>query len=520
MADPIKQDGSTTGLRYAEEDSYGVVSGDEIWVKLEPNSYESFGPTIATTPRNPIVADRQNQKGVVSDVDAAGAFENDLTQSTNITDLFQGYFFADYDETGKTLPRNDTQVVLTSTTTSTYAAASGLDGIGLLADHLILAEDFIDAANNGLKTVTIVSGTAITVEETLVVDASPAATARLTTVGYQFEATTVDVVMTGSLPAISRVSGAVDFTTLGLEPGDWIWVGGDVALEAFDGANNAGWARISTIVATDIFLDITDSTWTNETPNASATVQIFFGNTLNNDPLGVEGANFNRRTYQLERTLGADDTAMPAQLQSEYLTGSVPNEMTMNIPATSKVTMDLGFISKDHETRDGATGEKAGTRPTLADVAAFGTTGDVNRIKLNVVDGLDSNPAALFSFIQELSININNNVEPNKAVSVLGAFEVSTGQFGVSGSLTAYFTKNSALDSIRNNDSIAVNAQLARDNKGLVVDIPNATLAGGPPSVELNAPITLPLTFDAFKDSTLGYTMSMQEFEYLPTVAM
>lgn len=519
MPDPIKQDGSTTGLRYAVEDSFGVVSGDEDWIKLEPNSYESFGPTIATTPRNPIVADRQNQKGVVSDVDAAGSFENDLTHSTNITDLFQGFFFADYDEQPRTTPRNDTKVVITGVVTATddYNAASGLDGLGLIASHILFAEGFTDVANNGRHLLTTIAAGALTVAENLV-DETPPAAAQLSAVGYQFDVATCDVLMVGSLPGLTRASGVVDWTTIGLAAGDWIWIGAGGTTE-FVGANNNGWARISSVTAGDIFFDIADSTMTNET-GTGLTIEIFFGHTLNNDPAGVEGANFNRRTYQLERTLGADDTAAPTQLQSEYLVGSVPNEMTVNIPATSKVTLDFGFVSKDHETRTGVTGEKAGGRPALADVAAFGTTGDVNRIKLNVVDAADANPAALFSFVQEVSITVNNNVDPNKAVAVLGAFEVSTGQFDVSGSMTAYFTKNAALDSIRNNDSIAINAQLARSNKGLVFDIPNATLAGGPPSVELNAPITLPLTFNAFKDSTLAYTMSLQEFNYLPDEAM
>lgn len=520
--DPIKQDGSTTGLRYAVEDSYGVVSGDEDWIKIEPNGYEAFGPTIATAPRTPIVADRQNQKGPVSDLDANGAFSSDLTQSSNLTDLFQGFWFADYTEQGKTISRNGTAIPLTSVTTgtNTYDAASGLDGLGIIVENLLLGKNFVDLANNGLKVVASVAAGAIGVDETLVTQASPAATAQLSVVGYQFAITTVDIVVTGSLPSISRVSGAVDFTTLGISAGMWIWIGGDGALLKFDTAVNNGWARVLNVTASDIFIDIADATMVNETPGGTNTVQIFFGNTLVNDPSGPEGSLYNRRTYQLERTLGADDTEIPANLQSEYIVGSVPNELTLNIPATDKVTLDFSFLGKDHETKTGVEGEKAGGRPALADVNAFGSTGDVNRIKLNIVDDTDANPSALFSFVQDLTIAINNNNTPLKAVSVLGAFEVSTGQFDVSGSLNAYFTKNSALDAIRNNDSIALNSQLARDNKGLVFDVPNATLAGGPPSVELNAPITLPLTYNAFKDSTLGYTLALNEFDYLPNSAM
>lgn len=523
MPDPIKQDGSTTGLRWAEEDSYGVVSGDEVWNKMEPNSYEAFGVVVATAPREIITDDRMDQKGPISDVDATGAFTNDLTQSSNVLDLMQGFWYSDYTEKGTTKQRNAAQISITAVDTvpadDQYEAASGLDGIGLIAEHLMFGENFDDAGNNGLTRAKAVAAGAIDVYETLVADASPAATAMLTIVGYQFAVATVDIVMTGSLPSINRASGAVDFTTIGVGAGDWIWIGGDGANEDFVNAANNGWARVKSVAADDIFLDIADATMVNET-GTGLTIRIFFGHKLINDPLGLSGAKYSRRTYQLERTLGADDTASPAQLQSQYIVGSVPNELGINIPATSKATLAMSFVGKDEETRTGATGLKAGTRPAIGTANAYGTTSDVNRIKLNVVSTTDANPAALFPFITELTANVNNNVQGLKAIANLGSFEAVTGNFTVTGSLTAYFTKNAALDAIRNNSSVAINSQMARDNKGLVLDIPNATLAGGPPNVELNAPITLPLTFAAFKDATLGYVMSLFEFRYLPTAAM
>ena len=79
--DPIKQDGSATGLRYTVEDSFGVVDATQDWITLEPNSYDTFGPTVSTVARQPINELRQNRLGVVSDVDANASFETDFTQS-------------------------------------------------------------------------------------------------------------------------------------------------------------------------------------------------------------------------------------------------------------------------------------------------------------------------------------------------------------------------------------------------------------------------------------------------------
>ena len=79
MAILNKIDSNVTGLRYAEEDSYQTVSGDEVWVPLEPNSYADFGGQVTTVARNPINPSRQMKKGVVTDLDASGGFETDIT---------------------------------------------------------------------------------------------------------------------------------------------------------------------------------------------------------------------------------------------------------------------------------------------------------------------------------------------------------------------------------------------------------------------------------------------------------
>lgn len=521
MADPIKQDGSSVGFRYAEEDSFGVVSGDEVWTQLGINSYDSFGPTVTTVARQTINDTRQNELGAVSDLDAAASFETDYIQSANVIDLFQGFFFADFTEEGTTTPRNAAQIVITAVddvpADDQYEAAAGLDGIGLIAEHLILAENFDDATNNGVKRVKVVAATAIDVYDTLLADGAPAATAGLSLVGYQFESATLDVTQPGGgvFPSLTRASGAVDFTTIGLSAGQWIWIGGDAADTSFDTAVNNGLARVVSVTATTITLDRTTGTMVAEV-GADENIQIFFSDQLNN---AVSAANIVRRTYQLERTLGADDTAAPTELQSEYLVGSVPNELTLNIPITNKVSLNWSFVAKDHETNTGDTGEKAGTRPTLGSFPAYGTSDDVTRIRINAVSTTDSNPGKLAAFVSELTINVNNNVVPNKAVTTLGAFEMSTGQFVVTGSLNAYFAKNDALDSIRASTSVGIDAFMVKNNAGLLLDVPLVTVGGGPASVELNAPITLPLTFEAVRDGNLSYTMSVTAFKYLPDAA-
>lgn len=512
MATRNTQSSNVTELSFAEEleNCIGELPVTPVWYKLDPNSYSDFGADLTLTPREPITKDRQKRKGVITDVDASGGFNLDFTYD-NVWRLLQGFFYKDVNETETTVPLNSAQIVITNVdaTGDTYDAASGLGSF--IDGHLIFAEKFGDAGNNGLKHVTASSATDVTVSEALVNDASPASDAFFRTVGFEFDVATVDVDVSGDLPKLSRASGAVDWTTIGLSAGDFIFVGGDGATEDFVNTENNGFGRVKSITADAIEFDKFDATMVTET-GTGLTIQIFFGDRLNND---TDGNNIDRRTYNLERTLGEDGVGT----QSEYLVGATPNEITLNISESDKVTMDMSFVAQNHENRTGTVGVKTGTRADFTEEGAFNTSSDMSRIKIATVSATDEAPTSLVAYISELSLVISNGVFANKAIGVTGALEMGEAMFDVNGSMSAYFADVSASNAIKANNNVSLDFAIVQNNRGFAVDIPLIALGGGRVDVASQESLKMPLDMEGAKDDTLEYTVSMTRYAYLPTVA-
>jgi len=511
MAQVNKIDSNITGLAYAEEASLGVLPGSPVWNRLEPNSYDDFGGEVTTVAPNPINPSRQRKKGVVTDLDASGGFNQNLTYY-NLQDLLQGIFFADIRAKGREVV---TAVDVDASNPDEYEVASTA---GFLSGSLIKGFNFTNSANNGLNVVTAVI-TDASVEVTdgqLVAEANPPANAYIQVVGFRSASGDVDVDASGDLPALT--STTLDFTTLGLVVGQWIFIGGNQTANQFSTAANNGFKRIRSIAANRLTLDKSVLAMITEA-NTTKLVDIYFGDVLRNE----SGTSIKRRSYHLERTLGAPDNASPSQIQSEYLRGAIPGEFSINVPTANLVNFDLSFVAIDHLQRLGSEGplQSSVQNPQKADV--YNTSSDFSRIKMASVSDTNEAPTPLFAFITEATLTLNNNLSPNKAVGVMGAFDVTAGTFAVSGNITAYFGNVTAIQAIRNNADITIDMAIVKDNQGIVIDIPLVSLGDGRLNVEQDQPITLPLSMDAAtaEDIATGmdHTMLLTFFGYLPSAA-
>lgn len=515
MAIVNKIDSNRTETRFSEESSIKVANGSAVWNLLEVNSFGTAAANFKKVARDFITADRQRAKGITTDLDATIGFNIDLCYF-NAQTFLQGLFFADL---RKKVEFGNGTGVITSVTT-TYNAGSGLTAFAV--GDLVFARNFDSTlGNNGLKKVTTAIGTALTVTPALTAEATPPAAALLVRVGVETAAGDLDVDATLPLPALT--STTLDFTTLGLTPGESIWIGGDTvgsSGDQFAGSTNNCLARIRSIAAHRLVLDKTSKGLMTTESNTTRLVRIYFGRVLRNE---FTQSLIKRRTYQIERQLGATDDSLPSQIQSEYMVGAVFDKMTMNYKAADKITMDVTLPALDQELRSGATGLKAGTRPNVERSDAQVTSIDLKRVRLAKVVPGNSAPTPLYTFINEMTLNFDNMSSPLKALTVLGGYDYEHGDFMVSGSLVAQFFDVASVAAIRNNDDVTIDVAEFRNNQGWSLDLPLLSLGDASIQIVQDKSVSQPITFDAASgaaiDPALNYTALMTLYDFLPNLA-
>lgn len=408
-----------------------------------------------------------------------------------------------------------------------YTFQSALSSMGTVANEVLIGANLAAAVDNLAAAINAGAGAGVTYGSGTVANEFVTAvsdgvdgvvvTAKISGV-YGNAITVAEALTDGSWAgAATALGGGVGmaFTALNIPAGSWIYVGGDSAPLRFADPANRGYVRVKEVGADYLILDKTQSDFVDET-GTGLTVQVFLGHVIKNE---AEPTLQRRRTLQFERLLGAPDDSQPTQIQAEYVVGSVANQMQMNFATADKVTVDFTFVATNNEQRTAVQGPKSGTRPPLSSGDAFNTTSHFARLKMSILDPVDSNPTRLFAFLTEFNLVVNNNVSPNKAISVLGAFEVTAGQFNVDGESTAYFSKVEAIQAVRNNEDVTLDFILFKDNAGVAVDVPLIALGNARLNVEQDQPITLPLSMPAAADRVFNHTLLMVFFRYLPTLA-
>lgn len=488
-----KLDSNTVALRYAEElsGSIGTLPGSPVWNPLEPNSFGEFGGQYKAVARETINASRQRRKGSIVDLDVTAAFGMDFVGQSTF-DIMQGFFFADW--------RKKDNLTDTAVSATQYTVASG--GAGFLTNSLLYAENHAVSGNNGLKLVTASTATTVTCAGLAI--ETPPATAKITRVGQRGASGDLTLTLNGSKAQLN--STALVFTTLGLIPGEWIWIGGDATANQFATAACNGFYRIQTISANAILFDRAPSTPTADAGTGKL-IDLYFGHVIKNES---NPALIKTRSYHLERYWG---TAGPGY---EYAKGCLANTLEITFKTASKVELQFGFIGLSVE--DAVTA-KTGTRPTAVKEDMFNSSSDFTRLRM--LDEVAQ--TTLFTYLTDMKLSINNNVDISKSIAVLGGFDATVGDFAVAGSTKAYFASTAAAAAVAANKDVSLDFAMVKgypDALGWLFDIPLITLGDGRRSVERNKPVMMDLSADGVAHGTLDHTLLCVFYRYLPQIAV
>ncbi|CAM0042291.1 hypothetical protein VPHK459_0042 [Vibrio phage K459] len=476
-------DSNATGLAVTKSDIPATATTP--WLYMEPNEISSFASTIEKVARDPITKDRQRRKGSITSVATAPQFTADMTLEM-ISYFAPGFLFSVW----KGLQPDSYTVTNATATGNTYTVETG--GAILTTGTLVFADGFVNPENNGLKTVASATATTLVVNETLV-DETAASTVRLYAVGVRGATGDLQIDAEQNL-----ISTTLDFTTLGLTPGQYINIGGALVANQF--TNASGKARIAQIEANRLVLEARDAAYTTDA-GAGKEVDILFSAFVRNVPVG--DVDFLKQWYHMEAAYNTDP------MLYEYADCCINNTLAINNALQDKAVLDLAFVGKDllpptDTPRDGVRSNQTATEP-------FNTSSDIMRLRVTDVDD-----NGVSTFFKDTNISINNNVAAEYVLGQLAAEFMNFGNFEVDIETTAVFTDPILLNAIRNNTTLGIDMAYKNGDGGFVLSLPCGTFGDGSKSLPRNEKVKLTTPFMAHRDEDRGYTMGVSLFWYLP----
>jgi len=475
-----------TTLSFAKEDTIGVLPTTPDWYTIEWNDLTTFGASISTVSRNPVSQKLMEQEGAVSDLDSAVEYQTDLTVSS-FNNFAQGMFYSVW--------KAQTEFTPTAVTTTGYTVTSG----GTLASGtLVYAKNFSNSENNGLKVCTTSTvDTEIEVTTTLVAESPPPDGATVTVAGIQGASDDIQMDSDGNL-----ISTLLDFTTLGIQVGQSIYVGGSDDATKFTATDSNGFARVRIIEANKLTLDKRDWTTGVADSGTGKTIQIFIGSFIRNVP--QDDSDFLEETYTFEGKI----EGMTEGIVYEYPNGNKINTVAIEFPLTDKASITYSFIGLD--TPVPTSTRKTGNRYNTYDHAAFGTTSDFARLSMK-----DSSMSDYTTNFKSLTININRNVSPEKVIGQLGAADMNTGILNVEGSASVIYNDSDMIAAARNNETTTLDFAVVNDDGCLHFDIPSMKFTTKK-SFPINESVLVDVTMKTFEDSYFNYVISCTKYVYIP----
>lgn len=493
------QSTNRTKLSKVRETDFGVIPANPVFKAQRANS-NTLNSAPQTVVSNEIRSDRQVSDLILVGQQAAGDVVTEFSWRT-LDDDFEEALQGSWANTpGIEVLTSDTEISDVSATTLTVAASLGTPFVtGMLA----LMSGFSTAANNKLARVSSSTSTTIVFPSaTFTAQAVVNVGAKTKVVGFEGASGDIVATVTGGN---ALTSTSLDFTTLGLQAGDWVLIGHLAAGAAFaftttPAAN--GWARVSAVAANRLSFDIVPTGFAADA-GTSKTIRVFFGDRLRN--ASVKRSNTFERQY-LDHS----------PVTYEYITGLTLNTMAIALAAQSIINVTKTYM-----------GSKA-----RADTARVSGATDIDVFTTEVMQASDDVAALMMdgslvtgpNFVMGATISINNNLRAQNAIGSVGPVGIGNGEFNVTLSpLTTYFGSKALYDKLLANTSFGFRTMLQSPEEagqGYMIDLPRCQMQTGQPQVSgKNADVMLEGSAQAIADPVLGYTLGINRFWFLPQLS-
>jgi hypothetical protein len=481
---------------YIAEVTHGVTPTSPAFKEFRVSSnLLALSPTRAIAAE--IRSDRQVVDHILLDLNNTGNIAIQLSFGSH-DDMIEAAFQGSWtNKPSITVVTTATEISAVSATTLTVATPLGTP---FVSGMLCLTDGFPTAANNGILSV-VASSSATTVvfpSSTFTIETLPIPVgAYVRDVGFEGASGDIVAVTSGGNALTSTV---LDFTTLGLNLGEYIRIGGDAAGTFFATAGCNGFARISAIAAHRLSFSIVPASWAADA-GTSKTIQVFTGDYLVN--------GITQRSFTIERQ--QQDLASPSY---EYFLGDQVDALSLTLKAATIIDGTLNFMGLSATAgtvrASGATDIAANTNLVLNSAA------NVGRLAIGGVQV--SGP----SFIQELAFDLKNNIARETSVGSLYATGLRDGELALGGNLVVYFGDLTMLNYVLNDSVVGLNFRTGRSDgyrQSLLFDIPSAKITGTSPVNAKNQSRMFTGRYDAKRDPTLLYTVAAMRYWYLPVAA-
>ncbi|TAI67577.1 phage tail tube protein [Bradyrhizobium sp. Leo170] len=387
----------------------------------------------------------------------------------------------------------DSVITDAGTTANTYAVTAG--GAAVKLGHLVRATGFTNSANNQIFPVA--SSTASTIVGTglaLTAETAPPGTAKLKVVGFAGAAGDITALVDG------LASTTLDFTTLGIVPGQWVKVGGQAAgtqfaflISAGAKARAAAFARVTAIAAHKLTLDNLPSGWTTDT-GTGKTIWVFVSDQIKN--------GITPNSVTIER-------GFLAQPVPSYIVNLGMRVNTFNIEMTSgdKLKGTVAFMGLGGGI--GITALDASPDPVTTGVV-MAANANVGRLGVNQIQLGAPNWAKGFT------LQINNNLRALDAVDSDVPVGINDGECTVTGNMSTYFGSKDEVEAFYNGTPRPINSRVTKNGQALIFQVPRATYRGGgnPQATAKNTDVMANFDFQASQDVLTNAHVLLDRFEY------